>query len=122
MKKRILVVDDDPDIRHLLKSVLEAYHFAVATAANGREAVDRLKAEVPDGIFLERSVPVMDGFHVLEAIRRERPELPVIMISASQTGDLAEKVRAGGASGYLPKPIDLQKLRAVLRDAFGWTP
>ena len=118
---RLLVVDDDPDIRDLLKGVLEAYHFVVATATNGREAVERVKAEAPDGVFLDVRMPVMDGFRALEAIRREHPTLPVIMISASRS-DVAERVRAEGASGYLPKPIDLQQLRAVLRSSFGWTP
>src|SRR5262245_64373645 len=110
---RLLVVDDDPDIRQLLKGVLEAYHFVVATAANGREAVERVKADAPDGVFLDVRMPVMDGFRALEAIRREHPTLPVFMISASRS-DMAEKVRTEGASGYLPKPIDLQQLRTIL--------
>jgi CheY-like chemotaxis protein len=117
---RLLVVDDDPSVRHLLKSLLEAHQFSVATAANGREALEQVTAEVPDGIFLDVRMPVMDGFHALEAIRREHPTLPIIMISASRPVDMAEAVRARGATGYLPKPIDLRQLRAALRDSFGW--
>jgi CheY-like chemotaxis protein len=117
--KRILVVDDDRDICHLLKGILEAHHFVVATAINGREAVAQVEAEVPDGIFMDVRMPVMDGFLALQAIRREHPQLPIIMTSASRTSEIAEKVRAYGASGYLPKPIDLRQLRAVLRDSFG---
>jgi CheY-like chemotaxis protein len=120
--RKLLVVDDDPDIRLLLQRFLEAHQFAVATAANGREAVECVTAEVPDGIFLDVRMPVMDGFHALDAIRREHPTLPIIMISASRIGDMAETVRARGASGYLPKPIDVHQLRATLRDSFGWTP
>jgi CheY-like chemotaxis protein len=120
--KRLLVVDDNPDIRHLLKSVLEAHHFAVVTAANGREALEQVGAEVPDGIFLDVRMPVLDGLQALEAIRRAHPALPIIMISASRTGDLAKHVRMRGANGYLPKPINLQQLRAVLRNTLGWTP
>ena len=59
--KQLLVVDDDPDIRQMLKVVLEAHHFAVATAANGRQAVEQVQADVPDGIFLDIRMPVMDG-------------------------------------------------------------
>src|SRR5262245_24028280 len=120
--KRVLVVDDDPDIRHLLKRFLEAHKFSVATANNGREAVDRVKAEAPDGIVLDVRMPVMDGLHALETIRRHHPTLPIIMISASRTGDMAGTARALGARGYLPKPIDLRQLKAALHDAFGTTP
>jgi CheY-like chemotaxis protein len=120
--KQLLVVDDDPDIRQMLKAVLEAHHFAVATAANGRQALELVQADVPDGIFLDIRMPVMDGFRALEAIRREHPHLTIIMISASPNGDIAEKARVGGANGYLPKPIDPQRLKAVLRDSFGWIP
>src|SRR5262245_66426964 len=95
---RLLVVDDDPDIRQLLKGVLEAYHFVVATAANGREAVERVQSEAPDGVFLDVRMPVMDGFRALQAIRREHPTLPVIMISASRS-DVAEVPRPEGAGG-----------------------
>ena len=91
---RLLVVDDDPSIRHLLKSLLEAHRFSVATAANGREAVELVGAEVPDGVFLDVRMPVMDGFHALEAIRREHPTLPGLMLSASRPVEMAETARA----------------------------
>ena len=118
--KRLLVVDDDPSIRYLLKSLLEAHQFRVATAANGREAVDLVGTEPPDGVFMDVRMPVMDGFDALTAIRREHPALPVIMISASRPVEMGETARARGANGFLAKPIDLHQLRETLRDAFGW--
>ena len=120
--KQLLVVDDDPDARQMLKMVLEAHHFLVATAANGRQAVEKVQADVPDGVFLDVRMPVMDGFRALEAIRREHPHLTIIMISASAGEDTAEKARVGGADGYLPKPIESKRLKAVLHDSFGWMP
>ena len=120
--KQLLVVDDDPDVREMLRMVLEAHHFAVATAANGRQAVEQVKSDVPDGIFLDVRMPVMDGFRALEAIRREYPHLTIIMISGSTNEDTAEKARVSGANGYLPKPFESKRLQAVLRDSFGWIP
>lgn len=120
--KQLLVVDDDQDVRQMLKVVLEAHHFAVATAANGRQAVEQVNADVPDGVFLDVRMPIMDGFRALEVMRREHPQLTIIMISGSPNGDTAEKARVSGANGYLPKPIDPQRLKAVLRDSFGWIP
>jgi two-component system response regulator MprA len=120
--KRLLVVDDDPDIRLQLKTILKAYHFTVETAANGQEALERVKATVPDGIFLDLRMPVMDGFEALDSLRQAYPDVPIIVITASKTRDIAQKVRTMGANGCLLKPFDPEALRAILRESFGWTP
>jgi two-component system response regulator MprA len=119
--KRLLVVDDDPDILRLLKSILEAYHFMVETASNGREAIERVQATVPDGIFLDLRMPVMDGYEALDILRREYPDVTIIAITASQTGDVVRKVQARGAHGCLLKPFDPPRLREILSAWFGWT-
>jgi two-component system, response regulator, stage 0 sporulation protein F len=120
--KRLLVVDDDPDIRLQLKAVLEAYHFTVETAANGQEALERVNARVPDGIFLDLRMPVMDGLTALDVLRRKYPSIKVIAITASTTDDVVRHVRARGAHTCLVKPFDRQAFQAALHDAFGWTP
>jgi len=119
---KLLVVDDDPDILDLLKEVLEAYHFSVELASNGQEALDRVKAARPDGIFLDLRMPVMDGYTALDILHREYPDVTIIAITASQTGDVVQCIRARGAHGCLLKPFAPQELRTILRDAFGWTP
>jgi CheY-like chemotaxis protein len=120
--KRLLVVDDDPDILRLLKAILEACRFTVETATNGREALDRVRAAVPDGIFLDLRMPIMDGYEVLDILRREHPSVPIIVITASTPGDTVRRIRARGAHGCLVKPFDPRALHATLREAFGWTP
>ena len=120
--KRLLVVDDDPDILQLLKAILEAYQFTVELASNGREALERVRAAVPDGIFLDLRMPVLDGYEALDILRRDHPGVPIIIITASKTGDVVQHIRARGAQGCLLKPFDPQELHATLREAFGWTP
>jgi CheY-like chemotaxis protein len=117
--KKLLVVDDDPDICQLLKAVLEAYHFTVDIATNGQEALEHVRAAVPDGIFLDLRMPVMDGWATLDILRREYPGVTVIVITASRTGDVVRHVRALGARGCVLKPFDPHELRATLREAFG---
>ena len=118
---KILVVDDDPDILHLLKSVLEAYRFTVETATNGQEAVERVRAGVPDGIFMDLRMPVMDGFEAMAILRREFPDLTIVMLTASKTRDIVQQARARGANECILKPFDPEELREVLRASFGWT-
>src|SRR5262245_29622310 len=118
---KILVVDDDPDILYLLKSVLEAYRFAVDTATNGQEAIERVRAAVPDGIFLDLRMPVMDGFAVLELLRRWFPDLTIVMLTASKTSDIIQQARTRGATECILKPFDPEELRVILRTWFGWT-
>ena len=119
---KLLVVDDDPDICQLLKAILEAYHFTVDIATNGQEALDHVRAAVPDGIFLDLRMPVMDGWTALDVLRREYPAVTVVVITASRTGDIVRHVQARGAQGCVLKPFDPHELRAILRKAFGWTP
>jgi len=118
---KVLVVDDDLDILNLLKNVLEAYRFVVETATNGQEAVERARAAVPDGIFMDLRMPVMDGFEALAILRREFPDLTIIMLTASKTRDIVQQARGRGASECMLKPFDPEELRGILRTAFGWT-
>jgi CheY-like chemotaxis protein len=77
---------------------------------------------MPDGIFLDLRMPVMDGWTALDVLRREYPTVTVVVITASRTGDVARHVQARGAQGCVLKPFDPHELRATLRDVFGWTP
>jgi len=120
--KRILVVDDDPDVRQLLRTILEASRFAVETVCNGREAVEWCRTSIPDGIMLDLRMPVMGGLEALDLIRRESVAVPVILMSASHASHFAEEALARGASAYLAKPFDPQELRAALTRAFGAEP
>lgn len=118
MAKRILIVDDDPDIRQVLLDRLESYGYAVNTAGNGREALELLKRQRFDGMLLDIHMPEIDGMEVLRRTREDHPALPVVMISASAPQSQAVKARDAGARDYLLKPIYPEALLQVVRRWF----
>lgn len=112
--KRILLVDDDPDIRELLTDRLSADGYEVTTAPDGREAVARLERERFDGLILDIGLPHIDGLGVLSDIRRRQQQLPVIMITAATGQDRALQALEAGAQAYLLKPLDAQDFKQVV--------
>lgn len=121
-RPRILVVDDDDDIRILLRELLERANFAVDDAPDGRSALRQLYSSPPALVILDVSMPEMDGYQTLERIR-DLSEVPVLMLTA-RTQEL-EKVRglAAGADDYVAKPFGRQELlarvQALLRRSGG---
>ena len=112
----VLVVDDDPLIREIIRDVLVEEGFAVATAADGRQAIDRAADQPPALVVLDMGLPLMDGLAVAAALRAAHgPELPILTITAD--GGAADKARRVGAFAYLRKPFDLDDLVAAVRGA-----
>ena len=107
----VLVVDDDADIRGLLRELLERQGYQVTEAANGRDGLRALYASPPDVVLLDISMPELDGWETLERIR-DVSEVPVAMLTA-RAAEL-EKVRGlkGGADDYITKPFGRQELLA----------
>jgi DNA-binding response OmpR family regulator len=116
----VLVVDDDADVRTLVRELLSRAGYTVSEAPDGRAALRVLYEERPDLVVLDVSMPGLDGWGTLERIR-ELSDVPVVMLSA--LGAELEKVRAlrGGADDYVTKPFGRQELLArvesVLRRA-----
>jgi len=108
---RILVVDDEPDIRGLVRDLLERSGHAVVEAPDGREGVRLFHAEQPDLVILDVSMPGFDGWQTLERIR-ELSAVPVLMLTArAQEMDKVRGLRAG-ADDYITKPFGRQELLA----------
>jgi DNA-binding response OmpR family regulator len=107
----VLVIDDDDDIRGLVRTLLERGGATVHDAANGREGLREFHARRPDLVVLDVSMPEMDGWSVLERIR-DMSEVPVLMLTAR--GDELERVRGlqAGADDYVVKPFGRQELVA----------
>jgi len=117
---RVLVVDDDADIRLLVRTLLERTGVAVNEAANGRDGMREFHTSRPDLVILDVSMPELDGWQMLERIR-DMSDVPVLMLTAR--GDELERVRGlqSGADDYVVKPFGRQELvarvQALLRRA-----
>ena len=120
MPPRILVTDDEEQIRELLKEVLGMQGYQIDTAVNGREAVERLKTQKYDLLILDRNMPIMTGIEAVQAIRADpqcHGQKILMFTSASIVTEIDEAFRSG-ADDYLLKPLNLtailQKVKTIL--------
>jgi len=115
-KSRVLVVDDDPDVRSFLSAFLELEGYEVQTAANGAEALHSVAEQRPDVILLDLMMPVMDGWTFCRqlAMNHHTSHPPIIIISASH--ELDGRLQEAGASAFIAKPFDLDCLLSCLRE------
>ncbi|AMO24368.1 response regulator [Ramlibacter solisilvae] len=111
---RVLVVDDDPSVRALLREYLQGHGFEIAEAATGSEMREQIERELPDAVLLDVRLPGEDGL-VLARYLREHYDLGIIMVTAS--GDVVDRVVGleVGADDYIAKPFDLRELLARLK-------
>ena len=112
---KILVVEDNDDVREMMAVTLELEGHRVSTAANGQEALEQLRTgEKPSVILLDLMMPVMNGWEFRLELERDPAlaDLPVVVISAA-TGELVRNTRA---DAFIPKPIDMDQLLDVVGD------
>ena len=117
MSSAILVVDDDADIGLLLCNRLQAMGHEVRAAADGEAALEAIEREVPSLVFLDIEMPKLSGLEVLRRIRKDRPELPVIVMTAHGTIARAVEAMKAGASDFITKPFDMQQLKSTITKA-----
>jgi two-component system response regulator MprA len=114
---RILVVDDEPDTRDLLRSVLQEEGYQVATAIDGAEAVQAVAAQRPLLILLDWRLPGQNGGQVAAAIRTHQPDAKFVVITADgRASAKAEQIRT---SWYLQKPFQIDDVMTVVAAALG---
>jgi two-component system KDP operon response regulator KdpE len=113
---RILVVDDEPQIRHSLQTNLEKRNYDVTTAASAEEALEAIARKNPDVIIVDLILPGLDGIELTRRIRDKSP-VPIIVLSA--IGDERKKVEAleSGADDYVTKPFGIEELAARVKSA-----
>ncbi len=116
-KRRILVIDDEPDIRKTLKMTLEYEGYEILAASSGNEGLERAASERPDAILLDIKMPGLDGLEVLERLTGLGTGSAIIMISGH--GDISDAVKATklGAFDFLEKPLEQDRLLLALRNA-----
>jgi len=112
--KKVLVADDKATGRELVRTVLENTGYEVFEASDGKQAVDQARRLRPDLIILDIHMPGLDGFGVIEMLRREEgfAATPIIALTASAMMGDRERAMAAGFTGYITKPIRLGALRA----------
>ena len=117
MAKKILIVEDEANIRELLRLYLEREGYAVIEAENGVEGIKMWKSEKPDMLLLDVMMPVMDGWAVCKEIRAES-DVPIIMLTAK--GETADRVSGleMGADDYIVKPFEMPEVIARVRAVF----
>ena len=124
MKKRILLVDDDPDILKVNRILLEREGYDVLTATDGEEALDLVKQGEVDLMVLDIMMPGVDGFEVCQRLKEddESFQIPVLMLTAKT--ELADKILGYfvGAADYLSKPYDKAVLLGKIRNLLGERP
>jgi CheY-like chemotaxis protein len=107
---RILVVDDEPEVRLVLNEFLTGLGYAVTLADSGLAALEVLEEAAPNVVLLDVTMPEMDGVETLKRILSIQPALPVIMVTANADIGITSKLLALGAADYIPKPFDLEYL------------
>jgi two-component system KDP operon response regulator KdpE len=115
-RQRLLVVEDDPEMRSVIALALRAYGYDVSPVANGADALIEVHTRTPDAVILDIGLPDIDGFAVTARIRQDY-ELPIIVLSASP--DEQQQIRAldSGANDYVVKPFREGELMARVRAA-----
>ena len=124
LTQSVLIVDDEPMARTLLRLMLVRAGFNVSEAEDGFDALEKVQASQPDIILLDVMMPGMDGFTVCEELRqrKETSKLPIIMLSAKTDLDSINKGLRVGATKYLTKPISPEDLTRHVKEALDVNP
>ncbi len=112
--REILVVDDDADIQQLLIDRLRAHGYQACSAGDGRQAIEMLRSGDYRGVILDIGIGQEDGLEVLRQIRLGNQQIPIIMVTAGRSQELAVKAIGMGAQAYLLKPFDAGELQQVI--------
>jgi DNA-binding response OmpR family regulator len=112
--KKILVVDDEPEVRQLMEHFLTERGYDVRIAENGRLALVTLDTFTPDVVLLDMHMPEMDGLETLRRLAVRSPSLPVIMITVNDDIETTARLLQLGAADYVPKPFNLEYLEQAI--------
>ena len=116
--RTILVVEDNNDVRRMLKLLLESEHFRVIEAANGVEALNVVNTDHPDLILTDLELPKVDGFEIIRRVRKIDgfQNTPIIVLTAHSEQSVYEAAFRAGSDYFLTKPIDFDELTWLLED------
>src|SRR5436309_6036928 len=115
-KRKVLVVDDDAGVRESLRMVLKQ-QYEPLLVASGEEALKSIADTRPDLVLLDVLMPGIDGLEVLERVKAEDPQIPIVMLTATKTVKTAVTAMKLGAFDYVTKPFDVEELLIIVERA-----
>jgi len=120
-KPKVLIVDDEPLNLDFLEQKLEDLNCQIIMAADGQQALNKIKSEQPDLVLLDLMMPVLDGFAVLSEVKADSAlrDIPIIIISADQDSKSIVRGIKQGADDYLTKPVNPDLLMKKVREFLG---
>jgi two-component system chemotaxis response regulator CheY len=121
MAKTILAVDDSASIRQMVSFTLKSAGYNVIDAVDGMDGLDKAKAKTADLILTDQNMPRMDGLTLIRNLRglAQYKTVPILMLTTESSDAMKSQGRAAGATGWLVKPFDPQKLIEVVRKVIG---
>lgn len=121
MGKKILIVDDSVSIRQMVGFTLKSAGFEVEEAGDGKAALDKAQGKAYDLVFTDQNMPIMDGLTLIRSLRgmASYKSVPILMLTTEAGDDMKGKGRDAGATGWLVKPFDPQKLLQVVSKVLG---
>ena len=119
--ERVLVVDDSPDQLLMVESVLQRNDFQTAGAADGAEALTAIEQRPPDIVVTDLMMPGVNGLELVETIKERYPSLPVVLMTAYGSGEIAMQALQKGAASYIPKRLLRQQIVATLEQILDLT-
>lgn len=121
MTIRILAIDDSPTMRGLVASALEPAGFEIHLAEDGRAGLERLDTADPHLVITDINMPRLDGFGVIEGVRASatHASVPILVLSTESGGDLKDRARRAGATGWIVKPFDDTRLIDTIHRVLG---
>lgn len=117
MKKKILLVDDEKNILKVMSASLKKEGYEVETVSSGEEAIGRIGTNRYGLVITDYKLPGLNGLDLLQELKGKNPDLPIIILTAYGTIEKAVEAMKKGASNYLTKPLNLEELTLVVRDA-----
>ena len=121
MSKTILTIDDSASVREMVTFTLEPEGYSMVEAENGQDGLDKLRAAKPDMVITDLNMPVMNGLEFIENARGDAAGsgIPIVMLTTESAPEMKAKGKEAGATGWINKPFDADKLIAVTKKLLG---
>ncbi|MFH1836905.1 MAG: response regulator [Candidatus Omnitrophota bacterium] len=115
--KKILIIDDEPHIIKMVRSRLEANGYAVITALDGKEGLEKVEKENPDLIIVDVLMPKMDGYTFVRNLKKKRADIPIIILTATQ--GMTDLFEEEGITDQIHKPFETEELLGKIQKYLG---